>query len=153
MRLGLACAKTKKFPCIFLASPLRREAEKVERKFLVLLRRFSLRKEHYYFKNFWLLFSPPSRHVSGETHEFFRIRYAFHSLLEAGFNWSASLLQCFFIMVIFAPDHQEKRLISQEFPPARGFFTIFYEFRKTYFAPDTKLFFILSTRARSRPTT
>ena len=41
---GLACAKTKKFPCIFLASPpppLRREAEKeMERKFLVLLRRY-----------------------------------------------------------------------------------------------------------------
>ena len=36
---GLACAKTKKFPCIFLAPPpppLRREAEKeMERKFLV----------------------------------------------------------------------------------------------------------------------
>ena len=39
---GLACAKTKKFPCIFLAPPppLRREAGKeMERKFLVLLRR------------------------------------------------------------------------------------------------------------------
>ena len=75
---GLACAKTKKFPCIFLASPppvtdifllensatppravalrpcesaprfltLRREAEKeMERKFLVLLRRFRLQNE------------------------------------------------------------------------------------------------------------
>jgi len=42
--------------------PLHREAEKeMERKFLVLLRRFSLRKEHHYFITFCLLFSPPSR--------------------------------------------------------------------------------------------
>ena len=40
---GLACAKTKKFPCIFLASPPPtpppRSGKEMERKFLVLLRR------------------------------------------------------------------------------------------------------------------
>ncbi len=61
---GLACAKTKKFPCIFLASPppppLHREAEKeMERKFLVLLRRFSLRKEQSYFITFVCSFLHP----------------------------------------------------------------------------------------------
>lgn len=60
---GLACAKTKKFPCIFFAPPpppLRREAEKeMERKFLVLLRRFSLRKEQSYFNIFVCSFLHP----------------------------------------------------------------------------------------------
>ncbi len=45
--------KPKNFLAFFsrlLPPPLRREAEKeMERKFLVLLRRFSLRKEHYHF--------------------------------------------------------------------------------------------------------
>src|SRR3989344_6154523 len=48
--------KPKNFLAFFLRllpPPLRREAEKeMERKFLVLLRRFSLRKEHYYFNTF-----------------------------------------------------------------------------------------------------
>jgi hypothetical protein len=41
------------FSSRLLPPPLHREAEKeMERKFLVLLRRFSLRKEHYYFITF-----------------------------------------------------------------------------------------------------
>ena len=56
-------SKTKNFLAFFsrlLPSPLRREAEKeMERKFLVLLRRFSLRKEHYYFNIFVCSFLHP----------------------------------------------------------------------------------------------
>jgi len=60
---GLACAKTKKFPCIFLASPPPtpppRSGKEMERKFLVLLRRFSLRKEQSYFNIFVCSFLRP----------------------------------------------------------------------------------------------
>src|SRR3989338_8018078 len=55
--------KPKNFLAFFsrlLPPPLRREAEKeMERKFLVLLRRFSLRKEHYYFITFGCSFLRP----------------------------------------------------------------------------------------------
>ena len=58
---GLACAKTKKFPCIFLASPPPtpppRSGKEMERKFLVLLRRFSLRKEQSFLTFLIALFS------------------------------------------------------------------------------------------------
>ena len=60
---GLACAKTKKFPCIFLAppppTPPPRSGKEMERKFLVLLRRFSLRKEQSYFNIFVCSFLHP----------------------------------------------------------------------------------------------
>jgi len=60
---GLACAKPKNFLAFFLRllpPPLRREAEKeMERKFLVLLRRFSLRKEQSYFNIFVCSFLHP----------------------------------------------------------------------------------------------
>ena len=53
--------KPKNFLAFFsrlLPPPLRREAEKeMERKFLVLLRRFSLRKEQSYFNILFALFS------------------------------------------------------------------------------------------------
>ena len=54
---GLACAKTKNFlaffPRLLPPPPLHREVEKeMERNFLVLLRRFSLRKEQSYFNIF-----------------------------------------------------------------------------------------------------
>ena len=53
--------KPKNFLAFFsrlLPPPLRREAEKeMERKFLVLLRRFSLRKEQSYFSILFVLFS------------------------------------------------------------------------------------------------
>src|SRR3990167_7528817 len=56
-------AKPKKFLSFFsrlLPPPLRREAEKeMERKFLVLLRRFSLRKEQFYFNIFVCSFLHP----------------------------------------------------------------------------------------------
>ena len=55
--------KPKNFLAFFsrlLPPPLRREAEKeMERKFLVLLRRFSLRKEHHYFNIFVCSFLHP----------------------------------------------------------------------------------------------
>jgi hypothetical protein len=55
--------KPKNFLAFFsrlLPPPLRREAEKeMERKFLVLLRRFSLRKEHYHFITFGCSFLRP----------------------------------------------------------------------------------------------
>src|SRR3989344_4000569 len=46
--------KPKMFPTflLFLGEGCGGSRQKMERKFLVLLRRFSLRKEHYYFKNF-----------------------------------------------------------------------------------------------------
>jgi len=48
------------FSSRLLPPPLHREAEKeMERKFLVLLRRFSLRKEHYYFITFDCSFLRP----------------------------------------------------------------------------------------------
>jgi len=48
------------FSLRLLPPPLRREAEKeMERKFLVLIRRFSLRKEHYYFNIFDCSFLRP----------------------------------------------------------------------------------------------
>ena len=62
--------KPKNFLAFFsrlLPPPLHREAEKeMERKFLVLLRRFSLRKEHYYFNTFGCSFLRPH----GETRRF-----------------------------------------------------------------------------------
>ena len=62
---GLACAKTKKFPCIFLASPPPtpppRSGKRNGKEFFGFASPFQSPKRAILFCHFCLLFSPPSR--------------------------------------------------------------------------------------------